>query len=282
MCTRAGLEEPSARTKQPSSPRGRLDRVVRLARRDAEALGDELEVVDERLHRGRELVPRRQRVLAVLGDVRALGQALERLLDDPHRLLHLLHADAVAVVVVADRPDRDREVEVVVGGVGLRLAQVPRVAGRAQQRPGDAEVEQRLLVDARRRCAGAAGRSRSCRAGPRTGRRAPGISSQNARSLLGEARPGCPRSRRRPGCSAVCMRWPVDISNRSRIRSRSRKQYQNIEIAPRSSALVPSHTRWDMIRLSSRWITRRYWAALRDLEVEQRLRRRRRTRIALK
>ena len=56
------------------------------------------------------------------------------------------------------------------------------------------------------------------------------------------------------------MRWPEDISNRSRICSRSRKQYQNIDIAPRSSALVPSHTMWDMIRLSSRWITRRYCA----------------------
>ena len=55
------------------------------------------------------------------------------------------------------------------------------------------------------------------------------------------------------------MRWPDDISNRSRIVSRSRKQYQNIEIAPRSSALVPSHTMWDMIRLSSMCSTRRYW-----------------------
>ena len=42
--------------------------------------------------------------------------------------------------------------------------------------------------------------------------------------------------------------------------SRSRKQYQNIDIAPRSSALVPSHTRWLMIRLSSMWMTRRYCA----------------------
>ena len=56
------------------------------------------------------------------------------------------------------------------------------------------------------------------------------------------------------------MRWPVDISNRSRIVSRSRKQYQNIEIAPRSSALVPSQTRWDMIRLSSMCSTRSHWA----------------------
>ena len=58
------------------------------------------------------------------------------------------------------------------------------------------------------------------------------------------------------------MRWPEDISNRSRIASRSRKQYQNIEIAPRSSADVPSQTMWLMIRLSSRWMTRRYCARL--------------------
>ena len=82
MCTRAGLEEPSERTKQPSSPRGDSIGVVDLARRHAEALGDELEVMDQRLHRGGELVARRQRDLAVLGDVRALGQPVERLLDD--------------------------------------------------------------------------------------------------------------------------------------------------------------------------------------------------------
>ncbi len=58
------------------------------------------------------------------------------------------------------------------------------------------------------------------------------------------------------------MRWPLEYSKRSRIVSRSRKQYQNIEIAPRSSALVPSHTRWLMIRLSSRCRTRRYCARL--------------------
>ena len=42
--------------------------------------------------------------------------------------------------------------------------------------------------------------------------------------------------------------------------SRSRKQYQKIEIAPRSSAVVPSHTRCEWIRFSSQWITRRYCA----------------------
>ena len=60
----------------------------------------------------------------------------------------------------------------------------------------------------------------------------------------------------------MCILCPEDISNRSRIFSRSRKQYQNIDMAPRSSALVPSHTRWDMIRFSSMWMTRRYCARL--------------------
>ena len=126
---------------------GGLDRVVDLPGRHAEALGDELEVVDQRLHRGRELVPGRQRDLAVLGDVRPLGQAVERLFDDVHRLVDLRHAHGEAVVVVADGADGDLEGEVVVGAVGVGLAQVPRVAGGAQQRTGDAEPQQRVGVE---------------------------------------------------------------------------------------------------------------------------------------
>ena len=42
--------------------------------------------------------------------------------------------------------------------------------------------------------------------------------------------------------------------------SRSRSAYQSIEIAPRSSAVVPSQNRCEWIRLSSRWIVRRYFA----------------------
>ena len=47
------------------------------------------------------------------------------------------------------RADRDLEVEVLVGAVRRGLAQVPRVAGGAQQRPGHAVGEQRLLVERR-------------------------------------------------------------------------------------------------------------------------------------
>ena len=126
---------------------------------------------------------RRQRDLAVLGDVRALGQPVERLLDDLHRLVDLGEADREAVVVVADRADRDLEVEVLVGAVGHRLAQVPRVAGGAQQRPGDAEREQRLLVER----AGAAQALEqdlvAAQQVARTGRRGRGITARNSRSF---------------------------------------------------------------------------------------------------
>jgi hypothetical protein len=47
------------------------------------------------------------------------------------------------------------------------------------------------------------------------------------------------------------MRAPPTISKRSRITSRSRNAYQNIEIAPSSSAEVPSQTRWEWMRFSS-------------------------------
>ncbi len=56
------------------------------------------------------------------------------------------------------------------------------------------------------------------------------------------------------------MRWPEDISNRSSRPSRSRSAHHSIDMAPRSSAPVPSQNRWLAIRFSSMWITRRYCA----------------------
>ena len=69
------------------------------------------------------------------------------LLEDPDRLAHLGDAAAVAVVAVADRAHRDLEVELLVGQERLGLAQVPGLAGGAQQRPGDAELQQPLARD---------------------------------------------------------------------------------------------------------------------------------------
>ena len=103
--------------------------------------------MDQRLHRRRQLVAWRQRDLAVLGDVRSLGQAVERLLDDLHRLVDLGEAHGEAVVVVADRADGDLEVEVAVGAVRRGLAQIPGIARGAQQRAGHAERQQRLGIE---------------------------------------------------------------------------------------------------------------------------------------
>ena len=54
---------------------GRLDRDVDLALGHAVALGHELEVVDEALHRRVQLVPRRQHDLAVVDDPGPFGHA---------------------------------------------------------------------------------------------------------------------------------------------------------------------------------------------------------------
>ena len=87
-------------------------------------------------------MPRRQHDLAVVGDPRLAFHVLEpveALLDDAHRLAHLVHVHAVARVDVALRVDGHAEVDLVVGEVRLALAQVPVDAGAAQHRPGLAE-----------------------------------------------------------------------------------------------------------------------------------------------
>ena len=63
---------------------------------------------------------------------RAGGDLLQRLLEDPHRLVHLLDAHDVAVEVVALRADRHVEVEAVVDQVRVVLADVVGEARRAQ------------------------------------------------------------------------------------------------------------------------------------------------------
>jgi hypothetical protein len=90
---------------------------------------------------------RRQRDLAVLSDVRPLGQPIERLLDDLHRLVDLGQAHREAVVVVADGADRDLEIEVLIELYGAALRRSHGLPARTQQRAGDAESEQRLLVE---------------------------------------------------------------------------------------------------------------------------------------
>ena len=100
-----------------------LDRHVGLAGRDPEALGDQLEVVDQGLHRLAHDVPDvLEAVAQAVGAERELaGQAIflsatmtgapsrpasrsTHLLDDPQRLPHLVQADQVPAVGVARCP----------------------------------------------------------------------------------------------------------------------------------------------------------------------------------
>src|SRR5919205_4575160 len=107
---------------------GRLDRDVDLALRHAVALGDDLEVVDEGLHRGVELLARRQHDLAVVGDPRLALHPLEpaqTLADDPVRLRHLVHVNLVPVPDIAVLVDGHAEVHLIVGEVRLVPAEVP-------------------------------------------------------------------------------------------------------------------------------------------------------------
>ena len=62
-----------------------------------------------------------------------------RLADDPQRLPELLDPHQVAVVGVAGGADRHVELHLVVGGVGLVLADVARHARAAQRRAAQAE-----------------------------------------------------------------------------------------------------------------------------------------------
>jgi hypothetical protein len=52
------------------------------------------------------------------------------------RTAHLLHADAVAVVIVAVLADRDVEIELGIAFVGLRLAQIPGGTGATNHDTG--------------------------------------------------------------------------------------------------------------------------------------------------
>ena len=145
---------------------GRLDRHVGLAGRDPEALGDQLEVVDQGLHRLAHDVAdvveavahavAADRELAGPGDLLvgdhdrgALepGQPVGGLLDDLERLPHLVEPDPEATVGVAGVPGLHLEVVVLVAGVGLGLAQVPGVAGGAEQRAGEPERQAALEVE---------------------------------------------------------------------------------------------------------------------------------------
>ncbi len=126
-----------------------LHRGIRLAFGHVHALGEQLEVVDQFLHRALHPDARGRRHLVVVGDHRSrvAAQPVDALPDDAVRLPHFLDAHQVAVVGVAVHAHRDVEVDPVVDLVGLLLAQVPFDARAAQHHAGKAERQRALGRD---------------------------------------------------------------------------------------------------------------------------------------
>ena len=114
---------------------GRLDCDVRLTGGHPKALGEDLEVVDQRFHRLVDAGPGWRRDLAVFRAVGALRHLVEALGNDAHRLPNLVQTDGIAIEGVAVGTDDDVKVNLVVGQVRHGAAQVPGFAGAAEQRP---------------------------------------------------------------------------------------------------------------------------------------------------
>ena len=120
-----GTAWPSRRTRCSSRARRAGDSTATydLALGHLEALGEDLEVVDQRLHRLVDAGPRRRRDLLVLDPVVARRHLVEDLADDADRLADLVEADGVAVEAVAVGADDDVELDlVVVRGTACRGA----------------------------------------------------------------------------------------------------------------------------------------------------------------
>ncbi len=208
--TRHGLGTAVGDEEAPALAARRLDRDVDLPLGHEIALGDDLEVVDEGLHRGVELLARREHDLAVVGDPGLAAHLLEprhALADDARRGAHLVHVHLVAVVDVAVRVDGDVEVDLVVGEVRHRPPQVPVDSGGAQHRARLAERE-RVLGRQEFRSPSSA-RARSCcgRAAPRSRRRRAACAARG-RAPARRTPPGGPRPARRPGSSACACGRP--------------------------------------------------------------------------
>ena len=103
----------------------RLHRHVHIAGRHRVALREELEVVNDRLHGCLQLFARGRQDLAVVDVDGPIGQPVQCLAEDLHRLAHLLDAYEVAAVAVAKVRGRDLEVVVLVARIRDGGAEVP-------------------------------------------------------------------------------------------------------------------------------------------------------------
>jgi hypothetical protein len=120
---------------------GGLNGGVGLTRRDGVSLGEEKEVVDQSLHillhggtgRGRDLV--------VFDTDRTSGHLVQALVNDAQGLAELLHTAKVTVVAVTVDTNGNVELNLIVGIVGLRLADIPRDTRTTEHNTSETHVE---------------------------------------------------------------------------------------------------------------------------------------------
>src|SRR5579864_6214005 len=120
---------------------GRFDGLVNLTGGHSEALGHNLEVIDQRFHLGLHLFAIGQNHVRRIGLPRPVGHPFQSLRDDARALAHFVQTDAVPRVDIVFGPRGDLEIELVVARIGFGFADVEGHAGRAYHRPGDAQVE---------------------------------------------------------------------------------------------------------------------------------------------
>lgn len=118
-----------------------LDGGVCVAWWDGVSLGVQQEVVDEGLHVLLHGGTGRRGDLVVLNLDGAGRHLVEALVDDAEGLAELLHSAEVSVVAVAIDTDWHIELDLVIGVIGGRLADVPWDSGSSEHDTREGEVE---------------------------------------------------------------------------------------------------------------------------------------------
>src|SRR5579884_2899790 len=118
-----------------------FDGLIHLTHGRLQPLRVQLEVMDERLHAGDDLVFRRRHDLAIVDSPRTFGESVKRLFHDTQALCHLLNSHPETVVHVAVSAYHHLEVKVLVAAVRHRFSHVIRDAGAAKGRAGASHVD---------------------------------------------------------------------------------------------------------------------------------------------
>jgi hypothetical protein len=120
---------------------GSLNSGVCLTRGNGITLGEEQEVVDESLHILLHGGTGRRHDLVVLHTHGASGHLVQALVDNAEGLAELLHTAEITVVAVTVDTDGHIELDLVIGIVRLRLADVPWDTGATEHDTSETHVQ---------------------------------------------------------------------------------------------------------------------------------------------